>query len=174
MTLIPVSCIYCNNEFAIDTSARQYTYCPYCGKVMILPYFETQGIKRALKKRKNPLETWAMAEKLQHIVEVEKVDDLKDDASRKEYAKSLGISYGTLYQYLRAVNFANTHAIDKSKLSVTAAYELSRVEDYDILCEMLAAEGKDIYSATTKEIREIANDQKNFEKNGFDFSAFGK
>lgn len=158
-------CAECKKSFTVEISDRKFYYCPYCGKKTLPNHFISADIRHRIKLAKNPLEKWQVAEDIYELCKEK--DILHNNVDQKEFAKNLGISHGLLYMYINAVEFANREGIDKKRLRITNAYELSRSNDFDLVCEILESDyRKDIYSATQKEIKDIVNDERDFYKYG--------
>ena len=165
MKTINLFCAECKKEFTVESFDREFYFCPYCGEKTVPFNNETAAIRHKIKQAKSPLEKWQVAEDLYEICKEKGI--LNNDTGQKEFAKYLDISHGLLYTYIKAIEFANREGIDKKRIRISIAYELSRAADCDLVYDILKSDyGKDIYSATQKEIREIINDQRDFYKSG--------
>lgn len=72
------------------------------------------------------------------------------------------------FQYINAFKVTKRTNIDKSRIGVTKAYELSRAYDVDNVINMLEEMyHKTIYSATMGEIREVVNELNNYDREFF-------
>ena len=151
-----MKCNDCGKEFTVETEGRNFVFCPYCGTKHILGVDKYKTLKELLHAaKKDPKKNWELAEELYNIVIIKR----KNNINYRVFAKSIGMSQSSLSSYIAAYKFAKEEKIDKSKMGFTKAARLGWCKDlYLVKLVLHDAYGKDIYTATLKEIKEVVSD----------------